>query len=61
MLDTLNTLVAYVKANISNYTVVEQIDTIDTWSYNVNTEALTNMEMVAYNELQNQLWKYYSC
>jgi hypothetical protein len=61
MLDTLNTLVAYVKENVSNYTVVEQIDTIDTWSYNVNTEALTNLEMVAYNELQNQLWKYYSC
>jgi hypothetical protein len=53
--------VAYVKENVSNYTVVEQIDTIDTWSYNVNTEALTNLEMVAYNELQNQLWRYYSC
>ena len=55
----LNDMVSIVKNCLGNDSMVETVDSIDEMQRNINTNQLTNSEMLAFNELQDVLWSYY--
>ena len=59
MLNKLNEMVKTVKGCLGNDSMVDIVDTIDEMQYQIDTEQLSNTEMIAYNELQNVLYDYY--
>lgn len=56
----LNDMISIVKNCLGNDSMVETVDSIDEMQRNIDTNQLTNSEMIAYNELQDVLWRYYS-
>lgn len=56
----LNDMVSIVKNCLGNDSMVETVDSIDEMQRNIDTDKLTNSEMLAFNELQDVLWSYYS-
>lgn len=59
MLNKLNEMVKTVKGCLGNDSMIDIVDTIDEMQYQIDTERLSNTEMIAYNELQNVLYDYY--
>lgn len=59
MLNKLNEMVKTVKGCLGNDSMIDIVDTIDEMQYQIDTEQLSNTEMIAYNELQNILYDYY--
>lgn len=59
MLNKLNEMVKTVKGCLGNDSMIDIVDTIDEMQYQIDTEQLSNTEMIAYNELQNVLYDYY--
>ena len=59
MLNKLNEMVKTVKGCLGNDSMIDVVDTIDEMQYQIDTEQLSNTEMIAYNELQNVLYDYY--
>lgn len=59
MLNKLNEMVKTVKGCLGNDSMIDLVDTIDEMQYQIDTEQLSNTEMIAYNELQNVLYDYY--
>lgn len=59
MLNKLNEMVKTVKGCLGNDSMVDMVDMIDEMQYQIDTEQLSNTEMIAYNELQNVLYDYY--
>lgn len=56
----LNDMVSIVKKCLGNDSMVETVDSIDEMQRNIDIDQLTNSEMLAFNELQDVLWSYYS-
>ena len=56
----LNDMISIVKNCLGNDSMVETVDSIDEMQRNIDTNQLTNSEMLAFNELQDVLWSYYS-
>lgn len=56
----LNDMVSIVKNCLGNDSMVETVDSIDEMQRNIDIDQLTNSEMLAFNELQDVLWSYYS-
>lgn len=60
MLEMLNEMVMQIKSNLGDDTKLEEMDRLDDILRNINTNGLDNQSMIAYNECQNHMWKYYS-
>lgn len=60
MLEMLNNMVMQIKSNLGDDTKLEEMDRLDDILRNINTNGLDNQSMIAYNECQNHMWKYYS-
>ena len=60
MLEMLNNMVMQIKSNLGDDTKLEEMDRLDDILRNINTNGLDNASMIAYNECQNHMWKYYS-
>ena len=56
----LNDMISIVKNCLGNDSMVETVDSIDEMQRNIDIDQLTNSEMLAFNELQDVLWSYYS-
>ena len=59
MLNYLNNMVVKIKSNLGDDTKLEEMDRLDDVLRNIDTNALDNMSMIAYNECQKHMWKYY--
>lgn len=60
MLKMLNEMISFVKADMTKGEQLERVDMIDSEFRNINPNGLDNTSMIAYNELNNMLYKYYS-
>lgn len=59
MLEMLNDMVIQIKSNLGDDTKLEEMDRLDDVLRNIDTNGLDNMSMIAYNECQKHMWKYY--
>lgn len=60
MLNEINDMIQVVRGCLGDDSKIDLVDSIDELQFNMNTEDFTAMESVAYNELNNLLYSYYS-
>ena len=60
MLNYLNEMINFVKGDMMKGEQLKKVDMIDSEFRNINPNGLDNTSMIAYNELNNVLYKYYS-
>ena len=60
MLNYLNEMISFVKGDMMKGEQLKKVDMIDSEFRNINPNGLDNTSMIAYNELNNVLYKYYS-
>lgn len=60
MLNYLNEMIRFVKGDMVKGEQLEKVDMIDSEFRNINPNGLDNSSMIAYNELNDMLFKYYS-
>ena len=60
MLNYLNEMISFVKEDMMKGEQLKKVDMIDSEFRNINPNGLDNTSMIAYNELNNVLYKYYS-
>lgn len=60
MLKYLNEMINFVKADIVKGEQLKKVDMIDSEFHNINPNGLDSQSMIAYNELNNVLYEYYS-
>ena len=60
MLNYLNEMISFVKGDMMKGEQLKKVDMIDSEFRNINPNGLDSTSMIAYNELNNVLYKYYS-
>ena len=60
MLKYLNEMISFVKGDMTKGEQLKKVDRIDSEFRNINPNGLDSNSMIAYNELNNVLYEYYS-
>ena len=60
MLNYINEMIKFVKGDMTKGEQIKKVDIIDSEFHNINPNGLDNDSMIAYNELNDMLFKYYS-
>lgn len=60
MLKYLNEMISFVKGDMVKGEQLVKVDMIDSEFRNINPNGLDSQSMIAYNELNNVLYEYYS-
>ena len=60
MLEMLKDMVVKIKSNLGDDSKLQEMDQMDDILRNIDTNGLDSQSMIAYNECQNHMWKYYS-
>lgn len=60
MLKYLNEMINFVKEDMMKGEQLVKVDRIDSEFHNINPNGLDSQSMIAYNELNDMLFKYYS-
>ena len=60
MLKYLNEMISFVKGDMVKGEQLVKVDIIDSEFRNINPNGLDSQSMIAYNELNNVLYEYYS-
>ena len=60
MLNYLNEMISFVKGDMMKGEQLKKVDRIDSEFRNINPNGLDSTSMIAYNELNNVLYEYYS-
>ena len=60
MLKYLNEMISFVKGDMMKGEQLKKVDRIDSEFRNINPNGLDSNSMIAYNELNNVLYEYYS-
>ena len=60
MLKYLNEMISFVKGDMMKGEQLKKVDRIDSEFRNINPNGLDSTSMIAYNELNNVLYEYYS-
>lgn len=60
MLNYLNEMISFVKEDMMKGNQLKKVDMIDSEFHNINPNGLDSQSMIAYNELNNVLYEYYS-
>ena len=60
MLNYLNEMISFVKGDMMKGEQLVKVDRIDSEFHNINPNGLDSNSMIAYNELNNVLYEYYS-
>ena len=60
MLNYINEMIKFVKGDMTKGEQIQKVDIIDSEFHNINPNGLDSQSMIAYNELNNVLYEYYS-
>ena len=60
MLNYINEMICFVKEDMTKGEQLVKVDIIDSEFHNINPNGLDSTSMIAYNELNDMLFKYYS-